>query len=241
MAIESASHQQRPAYMTIDSVIFDLDGLLVDTERFSKLAFHQAEEAHGLSGHTDLFLSLVGTNDRQHTERLASELTEFTDPVAFRKTWVEAYLQMVNEAPVPLLPGVSETLEWLKQERIKTAVATSSTSDAAKKKLTETDIHHYFDSVTCGDHVSRSKPYPDIYIRAGETISADMSRSIGLEDSANGVKSAHAAGLNVIQVPNVVEPSNEILALGIDVCTSMHDVLDMLRAGEPVKSRLSKS
>ncbi len=217
--------------MTIDSVIFDLDGLLIDTERFSKAAFHQAEKDHGLQGHENLFLSLVGTNETEHTQRLAIELKDYTDPVAFRKTWVEAYIQMINEAPVPLLPGVNETLEWLKQQKIKTAVATSSTSPAAEKKLTESGIHSYFDTVTCGDHVSRSKPYPDIYLKAGETINADMSRSIGLEDSANGVKSAHAAGLNVIQVPNVVDTSDELRALGIQVCDSMHAVLELLKSG----------
>ncbi len=217
--------------MTIDSVIFDLDGLLIDTERFSKAAFHQAEKDHGLQGHENLFLSLVGTNETEHTQRLAIELKAYTDPVAFRKTWVEAYIQMINEAPVPLLPGVNETLEWLKQQKIKTAVATSSTSPAAEKKLTESGIHSYFDTITCGDHVSRSKPYPDIYLKAGETINADMSRSIGLEDSANGVKSAHAAGLNVIQVPNVVDTSDELRALGIQVCDSMHAVLELLKSG----------
>ena len=221
--------------MTIDSVIFDLDGLLIDTERYSKAAFHQAESDHGLDGHENLFLSLVGTNEIEHTERLSSALKAHVDPVAFRKTWVDAFQQMITEAPIPLLPGVNETLEWLKQEKVKTAVATSSTSGAAEKKLTETGIHAYFDTVTCGDHVSRSKPHPDIFLRAGETISADMSRSIGLEDSANGVKSAHAAGLNVIQVPNVVQTSDELLALGIQVCGSMHEVLELLQSGNAIR------
>ena len=226
--------------MTIDAVIFDLDGLLIDTERFSKLAFHEAEDTHGLSGHTNLFLSLVGTNERQHTETLAVKLDGITDPVAFRATWVEAYLRMVSAETIPLLPGVTETLEWLKAQNIKTAVATSSTTDAAHKKLTETGILSYFDSVTCGDQVSRSKPHPDIYLHAGEKINAQMATSIGLEDSANGVRAAHAAGLNVIQVPNVVEPTQDILELGVDVCESMHDVLEMMQRGEPVKSKAQK-
>jgi len=112
---------------------------------------------------------------------------------------------------------------------VKTAVATSSTTKAAEKKLADTGIGKYFKAVVCGDQVAQSKPHPDIFIKAGKSINANMSLSIGLEDSVNGVKSAHAAGLNVIQIPNIVPPSVEVSQLGVRVCDSMLDVLELIK------------
>lgn len=215
-----------------DAVIFDMDGLLVDTETFSLRAFEHAVSAHGLQGLTEVFVSLVGTNEKHHTDTLHEEISHLVDPVAFRKTWVDHYIDITASETIPLLNGVLETLEWLHANNVKTAVATSSTTQAANKKLADTEIRDFFHAVVCGDQVSNSKPHPDIYLKAGQSIKADMSSSIGLEDSVNGVKSAHAAGLNVIQIPNVVPPSDELRALGITVCDSMHDVLQLLKRGQ---------
>ena len=214
-----------------DAVIFDMDGLLIDTETFSLRAFEYAVARHELENLTDLFISLVGTNETHHNETLRDQLSHLVDPVAFRKTWVDHYRDLTTSETIPLLDGVLETLQWLQNEGIKLAVATSSTSDAAEKKLKDTDIREFFSTVTCGDQVERSKPHPDIYLKAGASVGADMSASIGLEDSVNGVKAAHGAGLNVIHVPNVVPPSKELSDMGVKVCDSMHDVLNLIRSG----------
>lgn len=217
--------------MKPDAVIFDMDGLLIDTETLSQQAFHHAVKEHHLEGHDDLFRSLVGTNEPHHIKRIDEVLGHLLDARVFRKIWTEKFLQL-TEKPVPVLPGVLETLEWLQNNNVKTAVATSTATQAAEKKLLNTGLRPYFQTVTCGDQVARSKPYPDIYLQAGKSIDADMSRSLGLEDSANGAKSAHAAGLHVIQIPNVVPASDEIRALGVRICDSMHDVLHLLQSNE---------
>lgn len=220
-----------------DAIIFDMDGLLVDTERFSFEAFKYAIATHGLEEMNDLFRSLVGTNEHHHSATLQKKLSDRIDPVAFRKTWVDYYKQSTETEIIPLLPGVIETLRWLKTHDVKTAVATSSTTAAAERKLTDTGISNYFMTVVCGDQVERSKPHPDIYLKAGKAINANMENSIGLEDSVNGVKSAHAAGLKVIQIPNVVPPAPELSQLGITVCDSMHDVLNLLETGNALQPR----
>ncbi|MEM7257052.1 MAG: HAD family phosphatase [Pseudomonadota bacterium] len=217
-----------------DAVIFDMDGLLIDTETYSLRGFEHAVTTHGLQDLKEVFVSLVGTNERHHTDTLQRELSHLVDPVAFRQTWVDHYIELTTKHTIPLLSGVRETLVWLHMHSVKTAVATSSTTSAAEKKLRDTEIRDFFHAVVCGDQVENSKPHPDIYLKAGQSINADMSRSIGLEDSVNGVKSAHAAGLNVIQVPNVVPPSDELLALGVTVCDSMNDVLTLLQRGEAI-------
>lgn len=219
-----------------DAVIFDMDGLLVDTESFSFRAFEHAVAAHELDELTELFTSLVGTNEQHHRETLQSRLADKVDPVEFRKTWIEHYKQLTTDETVPLLPGVLETLQWLQIHNVKTAVATSSATSAAEKKLSDAGISEYFMSVVCGDQVRNSKPHPDIYLQAGKSINASMSHSIGLEDSVNGAKSAHSAGLNVIQVPNIVPAAKELHDLGITVCNSMNEVLSLLKSGTAMRA-----
>ncbi len=216
--------------MTPDAMLFDLDGLLLNTEVFSKRAFDETASAYKLGDQTEFFLSLVGTNEQHHNNRIDEEFRDQIDPLAFRRDWNARFHELINTESVDLLPGVTEVLDHAAQARIKCAVATSSTTPAAEKKLTDAGIRHYFLTVTCGDQVAISKPHPEIYQKAGASVNADMGRSYGLEDSANGVKAAHAAGLNVIQIPNLVPPSEELLKLKHTVFESMFDVLELLRS-----------
>jgi len=162
--------------MKIDATIFDLDGLLIDTESYSMQAFKDTAAEYELGDKIELFLSLVGTNEETHTIRLSEALKELVDPRAFRQNWKDRFHQAMAENPPGLMPGVSEVLEWLTSEKIKCAVATSSTTPAGEKKLTDAGIRGFFQSVTCGDQVARSKPHPDIFLQAAVSIDADMSR-----------------------------------------------------------------
>ena len=215
--------------MTPDAMLFDLDGLLLNTEVFSQRAFLATVEAHNLGDQTDFFLSLVGTNEQHHNNRVREELGHLVDPVVFRDEWNSRFREFMQTEQIDLLPGVIEVLEYAKDAKIKCAVATSSTTTAGEKKIIDAGIRDYFLTITCGDQVEISKPHPEIYRKAGASVNADMAKSIGLEDSANGVKSATAAGLNVIQIPNLVPPSEELLKLGHRVCDSMFDVLALLK------------
>jgi len=218
--------------MTVDAVLFDMDGLLIDSERLSMQAFHDTCEQHALSGRTDVFKSLIGMNEAAHVTRLAEDLGDSVDSVVFRQDWRDRYQDLVSAAPIPVKPGVHELLQWLEQEGIKRAVATSSVTEHAESKLRNSGILAYFMTVTGGDQAERSKPHPDIFLAAGQSVNADMSRSIGLEDSHNGVHAAVAAGLSVVQIPDLVQPSDELLQLGHRVCSDLHEVLTLIKQNE---------
>lgn len=220
--------------MTPDALLFDLDGLLLDTEVLAKQAFDETSRVYKIGDQTELFMSLVGTNEAHHTYRLEDVLSELCDPVKFRQHWNDHFHHLINTETVAILPGVTEVLEYADSHNIKCAVATSSSTSAAAKKLTDAGIRDYFLTVTCGDMVAISKPHPEIFEKAAASVNARPSRSIGLEDSANGVKAAHAAGLHVIQIPNVVPPSAELLSLGHRICNDMHEVLELLQRGEAI-------
>lgn len=215
--------------MTPDAMLFDLDGLLLNTEVFSKRAFEETVDDYKLGEQTDFFLTLVGTNEAHHNKRVDEEFGDKIDPVAFRRDWNTRFHDFLATETIDVLPGVIEVLEHANQNGIKCAVATSSGTEAANKKIKDAGLRDYFLTITCGDQVEVSKPHPEIYQKAGASVNADMSRSYGLEDSANGVQAAHGAGLNVIQIPNLVAPSDELLKLGHTVCDSMFDVLSLLK------------
>mgnify|MGYP000072935976 CR=1 FL=1 len=106
------------------------------------------------------------------------------------------------------------------------AVATSTRTDRAKVKLSDSGILDYFDIIIGGDQVSNSKPDPEIYLKAASELSSEPSKCLAFEDSPNGVKSAVAAGLTVIQVPDLVQPDEDLLKMGHIVLGSLADVQD---------------
>ncbi len=211
--------------MSIEAVIFDMDGLLIDSERVSQQAFLATAADYGLGDVYDLFLSLVGCNENTHKQQLQAALGHKIDAVQFRLDWIDRYLAALADGVPPLLPGVKDTLEWLHTNGIKKAVATSSGRQAAIKKLSGNHIEHYFSSVTSGDDVVVSKPNPEIFLKAAASINVEPQNAWALEDSENGVKASVAAGMSVIQVPNLVPPSDELLQLGHQVMPSMNEVL----------------
>ncbi len=225
----------------IDAVIFDMDGLLIDSERPSLTAWDHVARKHNIGSGDDvlrrpLFRSLIGVNEATTGKVLARELAGLTDAEQFRRDWIEAYLQLLANEPVVLKPGVLELLEWLKAEDIKRAVATSTAIALAEAKLESVEIRDYFLTVTGGDQVTNGKPAPDIYLAAAASVGAVASSSVGLEDSPNGVRAAHAAGLSVIQVPDLVQPDTELLMLGHQVCDSLHAVknwMETVHLAEP--------
>ena len=211
--------------MQPNAVIFDMDGLLIDSETVSAQAFKDTALDYGLSDSYGIFLSLVGCNENSHKLILEEKLGQLLDAHQFRLDWIDRYQTILAQGVPPLLPGVVELLEWLKATDIKMAVATSSGATTAKHKLTENGIYDYFLSITTGDDVTISKPNPEIYTKAAASIDVQPQEVWALEDSENGVRAAVAAGMNVIQVPNLVQPSEELLSLGHTVYGDLHEVL----------------
>jgi len=214
-------------------VIFDMDGLLVDSETVSAKAFNDTAADYGLDDVFDLFMSLVGCNEKQHIDTLKEALEPEVDSVKFREDWIACYLRAIKSGVPPLLPGAEELLQWLKANNITCALATSSGREAAMKKLEGNNIHHYFKTITTGDDVQISKPNPEIFLKAAASINAAPDNALVLEDSENGVRAGVAAGMRVIQIPNLVPPSKELLTLGHEVYESLNDVLALLEKENP--------
>jgi HAD superfamily hydrolase (TIGR01509 family) len=208
------------------AVIFDMDGLLLDSEKLALDAFQTTCSKFFLGDLTDVFKQCVGANPELGNLILKQGLQGIMNHKEFGKEWDKTYTKLIQDKPVPLKKGVHHLLEHIESISTPAAVATSTITEHAKVTLNDSGIGHYFDIIIGGDQVSSSKPDPEIYLKAASMLSTDPSECLAFEDSPNGVKSAVAAGMTVIQIPDLLQPDEELLKMGHIVLNSLMDVQD---------------
>ncbi|WP_438465927.1 HAD family hydrolase [Marinomonas sp. PE14-40] len=215
--------------MNFDAAIFDMDGLLLDTERVCMRVFKQACVAQNVPFLEDVYLSIIGCNSAGIEKILRDGYGAGLDYPALHNEWKERYKAIVMHQAIPVKKGVVELLEWFKYHKIALAVATSSNQEVALTKLRLAKLDHYFSTITTGCEVKHGKPDPEIYLLAAERLAIEPSRCLAFEDSNNGTKAAIAANMETYQVPDLVKPSDEIIALGHEVYPSLSHVLQKLK------------
>lgn len=197
----------------IQGVVFDMDGLLLDSERLYFEAFRETRAALGLLPDDALFLSMVGTNFTLGRRILANGLGDSISLGEFEAHWDKRCAARVAEG-VPVKSGVTPLLTALRESGVPFAIATSTHTDKAWVHLEDAGLHHHFDVLIGGDQVNQSKPAPDIYLKACATLDLPPARCAAFEDSENGVRAAHAAGMITVQIPDLKQPGADLLALG---------------------------
>ncbi len=208
-----------------DAVIFDMDGLLLDTERLAFKAFSSTCLLFNTGDLSHLFRKCIGTNRETGTSILKEGLKGIADFEDFRLAWESAYGKLTEVCPIQLKNGVKEVLSHIEKNGKPMAVATSTSYERARVNLRHSGILSFFDHIVGGDHVEHSKPNPEIYLKTASILSVEPSKCLAFEDSKNGVKAAVAAGMTVVQIPDLVLPDDELLELGHIVLGSLTDVL----------------
>lgn len=213
-----------------DGVLFDMDGLLLDSERVYQIIWRQALVDLALEWHEPLYLSMIGRNGVESAALLTSHYGDAYHPDRMRERLDHHWKAHVALEPVALMPGVIELLDYLDAAGIPRVVATSTGQARAEVKLTETGIRHRFQGLIGGDDVTFGKPHPEPYIKAAALLGLDPARCLALEDSANGIRSAHAAGAAAVMVPDILAPTPEIEAIAHRIAPSLLHVRDWLVA-----------
>jgi len=209
-------------------VIFDMDGLMLDTEVIAKACW---ERAFARTGHTmtpEMYGLMIGRNKRGCAELLRGLIGPEFD---FDATYTQSglfYEEHIARHGLPLKPGVVELLRELAGRQVPLAVATSTRQPKAQERLEQAGLLGFFAAVITGDEVAHGKPAPDIYLEAARRLGIDPARSFALEDSHAGVRAAHAAGLKVIMVPDLLPATEEIAALTHRVVPSLQEVRGLL-------------
>jgi len=208
------------------AVIFDMDGLLIDSESLALETFRSTCEQFNLGDMTALFKRLIGTNMALSNSILQQQLPDGVIASQFVQIWDSAYFKAVSRAPVALMPGVEKLLVQLQLQGMPMAVATSSKTQRARDKLNNCGLLDYFSFIVGGDQVAQSKPQPDIYLKAAAKLAVSPANCLAFEDSKNGVKAAFAAGMTVVQIPDLVAADDELLALGHIILQRIDHVLE---------------
>jgi HAD superfamily hydrolase (TIGR01509 family) len=216
-------------HFTPAAVLFDMDGLMIESERALLQCWREASHGLGLHHLDDaLWLSFVGLSDRACTELLRERLDE-VQLQALLHDLSQRYNRHV-EAGLPLKPGILELLAELEQRNIPRAVVTSTRRERAMQKLERCGLLPHFDTVVTGSDVVHAKPAPDIYLLAAERLRVAPARCVVLEDSVPGVRAALAAGMTPIQVPDLVIPDEAARALGHRIADSLVHARELIAA-----------
>ena len=210
------------------AVIFDMDGLMLDTERLAARAWDEAAAAVGATFDGALALRMIGRNFDDCTAMMRNECPPGYPVDAVLARWHPAYDAIVERDGLALKPGVVELIDWLDARAIARGVATSTRRARAEAKLARTALLPRFATVVGGDEVPRGKPAPDIYLEAARRLDVPPSRCLVLEDSEPGVRGALAAGMVPIMVPDLLPPSPDLVARDIAIHATLHHVAAML-------------
>lgn len=211
---------------SFDLIIFDMDGLLIDSERVAFNIYLDSCKRFGIEADHQLYFQCIGANSKRAHEILRTGLSGQLDYDAFAAYFVKQYDARIHQGSIPLKEGVLHLLKSIQSKGLPMAVATSTETQRALKKLKGCGIYQYFDEVTGGDQVTKSKPEPDIYLKTAEKFNTTPAKCLALEDSENGVKSAIAAGMQVVQIPDLIQPSESLRKLGHLVLGSLQEVVD---------------
>ena len=212
----------------VRGVIFDMDGLMFDTERLATVLWNQVGDELRIDMTEEFLDSFRGQNPtairNAFLQRFGREF-DF-DGCMGRKD--ELQHRYIEEKGVPLKEGLPELLEYLKGQDIRMAVATSTQQSLAEKMLKIAGVYEYFDAVAYGNKVKRSKPFPDIFQKAAEDLGVPMRECLVLEDSISGVQAGKAAGVYIIHIPDVVVVPEEVKDGITAELRSLRDVIDWI-------------
>lgn len=212
----------------IEAVIFDMDGLMVDTERLARRFWFIAFEEFGSVPTDEQYLRIVGRNAVDSTAVLKEALGADFPVEECRARMRELYYADIAKNGIPVKPGLRELADFLKAESIRFAVATSTARDITLRKLEMTNLMSDFGTIVAGDEVIKGKPDPEIFLKAAELLGAAPEKTIVLEDSFNGIRAAHAAKMIPIMVPDLAQPTDEIRALAHAVVPSLKEAQEVI-------------
>ena len=215
--------------MKIKALVFDMDGLLLDSERIVQRSWEDTGNSLGIPGMGQQIYHTLGMNRAARNEYFSKVVRPDFPHEAFTIGTRKRFYEIVENEGLPVKKGAKELLEYAKKEGYRLAVATSSSEDYAARVLKDAGIYDYFDGIIFGNMVTKSKPDPEIYLKACEMIETDPEECLGLEDAPGGIRSAHAAGLYPVMIPDLVQPTEEIEKLLFRKCDSLLDVIELLK------------
>lgn len=212
---------------SIDAVIFDMDGVLLDSETISDRTWLTVAQQTGVDNIEKLIADCRGQNARDTIAHLHECCGKLFDAESFIMRTTDLFYQIETTEGIPLMKGAKAALDCL-SKKYRLALASSTDGVAVQRQLENAGLLSYFETRTTGNMVTHSKPDPEIYRMACASLGLQPNRCCAVEDSPNGIRSAHAAGLLCVMVPDKIQPDDEMRALADYIIPSLEKICDVL-------------
>ena len=210
------------------AVVFDMDGVLFDTERLSTESWMRVAGKREIPGMEEVVTGCIGRNARDTREFVLEHLGQDFDYEGFMEEASVWFHERIEEDGVPLMEGVERILCYLTHNGYKVGLATSTRYESVMDCLKRAGLVDYFSVIVTGDMVEHSKPQPDIYLLACKKLGVDPAETYAVEDSYNGIRSAHAAGMKAVMIPDLLPPTEEMRELSCLICENLTEFMKYL-------------
>lgn len=222
----------------VSGIIFDMDGVLIDSERQSNEGWLWAAGQLGVDMPMWLIDSFKGAPAELCCKFFDDYYNGVIDYWEAKELRTQHVYKIRETEGIPVKKGVKDIFEYIRNNGLKCAVATSTRRESAEKTLHEIGVWDYLDAVVYGDEVERGKPEPDIFLRAAKAIGVNPSEAVVVEDSINGIKAGYAAGMRVVHIPDTIAIDDDIRKLTYMVCDDLNGLIDVVESiNKPVINR----
>ena len=211
------------------NIIFDMDGVIFDSESVCLRCWNDYAEKYGLKETKKLFRQTLGTTIEKTKQIMQEHMPEDFSYEEFRKDTSARFHEIEAQEGLPVKKGARELLAWLKENGAHIGLASSTRTQTVIKQLTHAGLTDYFDVIVGGDMAEKSKPEPDIYLETCKRMKIKPGDTYGIEDSFNGIKSLHKAGLHPIMVPDMLEPDEQMYKLCEKIFDDLIEVREYLK------------
>ncbi|MCT4688099.1 HAD family hydrolase [Vallitalea sp.] len=208
----------------IQGIIFDMDGLMLDTESIALDSWERAGKEFGYKISRELMIKAVGRTLVDTRKLLVKNLGNDFPFEEVRKVRIDYTKEYMSLNGVPIKEGLIEFLKYCKSIKVPTAVATSTNRSDALELLKKTNIVDYFNTIVCGDEIEKGKPEPDIFLMASKKLGINPEKCIVLEDSENGILAASRANMIPIWIPDIITESDIATKNARYICNSLNEV-----------------
>ena len=213
------------------AILFDMDGVIFDSERAIRSCWIEIAERHGFTGIETVYDKVIGVNSayaKQVFMDFFGSVFPYDEYSAERRA---LYFERYSGGRLPMKPGIFELLQWLRDNGWTAVVASSTRTETVRKQIEDAGLMPLFASVYGGDFVTRSKPAPDIFLKAAEFFGDVPPEEIYvIEDSHNGIRAAHAAGMIPVMVPDMLPATDEMKKKARVILPDLFAVRDWLAA-----------
>ncbi|MBO5395232.1 MAG: HAD family phosphatase [Clostridia bacterium] len=212
----------------IEAVVFDMDGLMFDSERLWMNCFIKACQQQGQAVSEEFLISIAGLRSDLYDAELEKKFGKNFDLKSKRETAEKMMKDAENRGELPVKKGAKELLKFLKEKQVTLAIASSSTIDDIKHRLKVCGIDEsYFSSIIGGDMVTKAKPHPQVYLKSCQVLGVKPENAMALEDSDVGIEAASKAGMIAIHIPDLKPSTEKTKAFAFKTLESLLDVIDL--------------